>query len=159
MSDRSQLLLLRQYWQYADTSKSWDNGIYHDLAVVLAKRGDDSFVSHAEALLEKIEGEVDSHAEWVPSIYGAYPVVPEFLAGSPSSMWRGTRPSDASPVAVWVDLTCSGGFSAKDMEKRGTAILALVMKLQAIRPVDLYLVSCVQRLQGGLVVKVELAAN
>ena len=43
----------RQYWQYADTSKSWDNGIYHDLAVVLAKRGDDSFVSHAEALLRK----------------------------------------------------------------------------------------------------------
>ena len=64
-------------------------------------------------------------------------------------------PSDASPVAVWVDLTCSGGFSAKDMEKRGTAILALVMKLKAIRPVDLYLVSCVQRLQGGLVVKVD----
>lgn len=147
-----------KYWSSAPRyNSSWDAGISHDRAIDFAISGDEKFVASAEVLLEKIDSEVESpHAEWVPSIYGAYPIVPEYLAGSPTPMRHKTRvPSDASPVAIWVDLTCSGGFSAEEMKKRGVAILALVMKLQAIRPVDLYLVSCVQRLSGGLVVKIE----
>lgn len=138
------------------SSSSWDANVSHARAVELATTGDTSLVAKAEALLEKIDTEIEvSQASWQPSVYGAYPVVPEFLAGSVTPMrHKVLTESEYAPVTIWVDLTCSGGFNADSMLKRGISILALVMKLQASRPVTLNLISCVVRNPGGLVAKI-----
>jgi hypothetical protein len=46
---------------------------------------------------------------------------------------------EVSPVKVYVSTTSFCGITAEELELRGTAILALVLKLQAMRPVELYL--------------------
>jgi len=119
---------------------SWYGNQTHEQVVNGAINGDDSLVPYAEKLIEQLDTTVDiEHAEWIPSIYGAYPIVPEFLAGSVTPMRHKTRvPSDTTPIGVWVDLTPSCGVDAKTLERKGATILALVMKLQQVRAVELH---------------------
>ncbi len=92
-------------------------------------------------MLEKMEASLESTAgEWVPSPIGAYPIVPDFLVGLPDCMRRRVEVvSDAAPISVYVDIGSSACFSADVLLKRGIAILALVLKLQAVRSVNLIL--------------------
>jgi len=106
-------------------------------------QGDDSYVAEAEKLLDLLDASVETpHAEWVGSVYGAYPIVPEFLAGSPTPMrHRQNVEGDNSPITIYVSTTCSAGISTETMLKRGVAILALVLKMQQIRPIELCLLA------------------
>ncbi len=126
------------------SSGSWYGDISHARAGELALSGDDSLVPQAETLLEQLDAAIDiTHSTWQPSVYGAYPIVPEFLAGaSPDYMRRRQVCSDdVSPITIYVSTTCSASLEADAMLKRGVAILALVLKLQAMRPVKLILLA------------------
>lgn len=46
--------------------------------------------------------------------------------------------AESAPIKIYADLFISAAFSADDCIKRGVTILALVRKLQAIRPVELF---------------------
>jgi hypothetical protein len=113
-------------------------------AVELARRGDDSLVPQAECLLQQFEDLTleTPRREWQASCAGAYPVVPEYLAGSPQCM-RMMRPitSHCGPVNIYFGITSSAALSKEELLKRGITVLALIAKLQAIRPVELHLVS------------------
>lgn len=105
-----------------------------------AKHGDDSLVVEAEKLISQLDADIElEHPEWISSVYGAYPIVPEFLAGSPTPMRHRTRvPADNEPVGIWVDLTSSAGVNYELIRKRGIVVLALVLKLQQLRAIDLH---------------------
>lgn len=111
-------------------------------ALAGAARGRTSLVADAEKLLEQVQAEVSTpRSEWVPARAGAFPVVPEVLAGFSEPMrakvWV---PSDRAPVKVFVDLVSSGGIDHTHLARRGVAALALAMALSAERALELYVV-------------------
>ena len=129
--------------RHDSAGSSWYGGISYQTALDLATSGDDTLVSQAQLLFDALEAQLDTpQGEWTASPIGAYPIVPEALAGLPDCMRRRVEVSnDHAPVTVYVSTTCSASVDAEAMLKRGVAILALVMKLQAIRPVKLVLLA------------------
>jgi hypothetical protein len=98
-------------------------------------------VPRANKLVDKLIGDgIELEASvWEQSVAGYLPCVPAYLSGAPDCMFVQSKvPSDTAPVRIYASACCSAGVSAKDLEKRGTTILALAMKLTAIRPVELY---------------------
>lgn len=63
--------------------------------------------------------------------------VAAYLAGSAKCYRRRVKVRDAAaPVRVFIDIGCSGGIEAKDVEKRGLALLAFAHCLSKQRPVE-----------------------
>ncbi len=125
------------------------NGFYwyghktYSEALAMAHNGDESLVAEATALLDKLESVEDGvpTRQWTASPYGAYPVVPEYLSGYPDCMRVIAPTGDVAPVSIYVSTSFSGGISITDMLKHGTTVLALILKLQQVRPVELFLVA------------------
>lgn len=124
-----------------ECSEGW-TGENWETAARRAAQGDLRHVPAAEALIEKVQTEIDvPKSEWVRARAGAFPVVPEALAGHPDSMRRRVQAaSPASPLRVFVELTSSAGIAHEDLARRGVATLALSMALSSVRPVELYAV-------------------
>lgn len=105
-----------------------------------AAAGDPDIADQARRLLERIEdATIEAPGrEWIASPAGAYPVVAEALSGSPTPMreYRSVA-SEHATLGIYVGLTSSQGYDYDALLKRGVAILALVEKLQARRPVEL----------------------
>ncbi len=104
-------------------------------------RGRDGITERSAALLDKIEGETIElkTPSWQSDLVGFIPSVPAYVAGAPDSMLRPIdQPSDTSPIRIFASVCVSGGLDEEQLEKRGIALLALCRKLQAIRPVELY---------------------
>lgn len=121
----------------------WYGGLDWNETVARALRGDDSLVPQAEALIAKLEGAIEVQGYQVrPDVWGSRVSVPDYLAGSPTSMRRRAKvASDLSPIGVYVSVTSSASISAETLLRRGTAILALIMKLERVRPVSLRLIT------------------
>jgi hypothetical protein len=138
--------------------RKWTGRTWHE-NILEAERGDTQLVPMAERLIEQLECHVEApRSSWERSRAGAYPMVPEFLAGHPDSMRRRVEASDdRSPLRVVVDLTASAGISIGDFAKRGTAYLALAMFLANERPVTLEVVGTVS--SNAVFVRVPIAAQ
>ena len=107
-------------------------------------KGDERLVSDAEKFLEQIEAQVPDtlNKELMPYVYGPILSVPDYLTGVPTPFRRHQLvESTTAPIKLVVALTSSGGVSPRDLKTRGLAITALVMKLQAVRPVDIIVYS------------------
>jgi len=105
-----------------------------------AEKSDREYI-RAQALVDKVDAAIHDRTQqaWTPSVYGAYPVVPDYLAGAPDCMRARTeREDDNSPIRVCVEIMVSGGISEYTIATQGAAIAALVMKLSETRPVELY---------------------
>jgi hypothetical protein len=121
-------------------ASDWTDGESFASAREKMAHGDDSYASMADRLLDSLSTVTDGVPvrEWAPSPMGAYPVVPEFLSGMPACMRAmSSSPTELSPVRIVVSSTCSAGIDKETMTRRGVAVLALVQKLQQIRPVEL----------------------
>lgn len=136
---------------YTYSDRKWFGNQTYEQIINSALHGDENLVVEAERLLNKLDADIElEHPEWVASVYGAYPVVPEFLAGSPTPMRIKTRvPADTSTIGIWVDLTSSAGVTHDIIMRRGIVVLALVLKLQQIRPVELHCCSMFPDDQNG----------
>lgn len=76
---------------------------------------------------------------WQPDVMGAYPMVPDFLAGMPDPMRRRAQTEqDISPIRIVVNVMVSAGVERHELAKRGAAAAALAIKLSEIRPVELW---------------------
>lgn len=119
---------------------SWWGG--DSLSTLLKKctEGETTHVQAAEDLLEQLRHEIEvPKPQWSPSPFGAFPMVPEFLAGDIECMRIMQHdPQQSTPIRIWFDPTSSAVIDAKDLVKRGTAVLALTMALSQIRPVELW---------------------
>lgn len=125
-------------YEYYD--KSWFGNQTYQQIIERANHGDDSLVAEAEKLIAQLDADIElEHREWLASPHGAYPVVPEAIAGSPTPMRHQTRvPAENQPIGIWIDLTSSAGVSYDLIRKRGIVVLALLLKLQQIRAIDLH---------------------
>lgn len=121
-----------------DQTKWCGDGI--DRGLLFCKIGDIRMVSMAQRLLDKLKSQIDLEwPEWQSSIAGAYPMVPDYLVGLPENMrTRSTSLSDRAPIRIVYSTCSSCGFSGDVLIKRGVTVLALVMKLANIRPVEVY---------------------
>lgn len=124
---------------YRNMGDSWAGGTYTK-CLDLGANGNDELVNEAEKLLEQIAAVENGEAirEWTPSPVGAYPVVPDYLAGHPYSMRAMLDTDNRAPISIYVCTTISAMLNAEQIMKRGTAILALVLQLQKTRSVELY---------------------
>jgi hypothetical protein len=119
-------------------------------------RGNADAVRRSDEFLEKLEEEGLSlpQAEWQRNIAGAFPCVPSFITGAPDSMYEQVSvPRDTTPIRIFASVCCSAGVEPETLEKRGVTLLALVRKLQAIRPVELW-VYCDIYGKGGAAIPV-----
>lgn len=102
--------------------------------------GDLTVVNEARKLMENIDAHRNTErAVWQPSICGAYPIVPEAIAGFPECMRVRASEKDAmAAIRIFVGTTVSGGISVETLRKRGLACLALALRLAESRPVELW---------------------
>lgn len=95
----------------------------------------------AKRLLDKIDAtfrDRDIHS-WQPAIAGAYACVPDWLHGRFDSMRvKHKEENDRAPIKVFIESCVSAGVSHDELIKRGTAITALLMRMNEERPVELY---------------------
>lgn len=123
-------------------AENWNGNQTYSQARKMLWQGDSDAVERSEKLLDQMEASgIELQTEyWDNDLAGAIPCIPSYLAGSPESMRRLVEStSETSPVKIFTSVCLSGGFSASEIEKRGTAILALVRKLSLIRPVELHI--------------------
>lgn len=93
------------------------------------------------ALLEKIDATAHDRRrrEYVASPVGSFPNVAEFLQGLPMNMRRRQeQESEQSPIRVVVETLVSAGVKEEQIVRRGAAVAALVMRMNEIRPVELW---------------------
>lgn len=125
-----------------ESRDQWYGGLSFNKALRLARTGDESTVERATALLDKLEAVEDGlpTRQWSASPYGAYPCVPDYLAGMPDCMRTLAPTGDVAPVSIYVSTSVFAGFGADQVLRRGVATLALALKLQQVRPVDIFIV-------------------
>lgn len=89
-------------------------------------------------------------SHWQPSPFGAYPVVPDYLAGDPFSMrTKHVEEDTTAPIRYYIEAVVSGGTSTHDLERRAAGLAALVMRTVEERPVELYaIIALVNRHNG-----------
>jgi hypothetical protein len=134
----------RKNVKYTEASRGadeWRGGLSFDQACKKALTGDLEAVPAAERMYDQIDAEfvVTPGRVNKMDVAGYFPIIPTFLAGDPLCMRRFEQvESDAMPVKVMFSCCVSGGFSADVLRNRGAAVLALVMKLSEVRPVELW---------------------
>jgi hypothetical protein len=123
------------------TASAWNGNESWDQAKQSLLKGRMSVVPKAAKLMDKLAANSIelTTSQWEQSVAGYIPCVPAFLAGHPDNMYRLTDvETDRSPVRIFASVCVSAGIDADDLEKRGTAILALCQKLGSVRPIELY---------------------
>lgn len=109
--------------------------------------GDPQYVPLVESIMDKVDGhlaDVNTGAvELEQAVVGIIPDVPSAIMNLPESMITLEETmNDRAPITIWVNTTISGGFGGEAIANRGAAITALLIKLQAVRPVRLVGVTC-----------------
>jgi len=109
--------------------------------------GDTSNLARVERIIDNMETSnvfsIDVPV-LVPSVVGFVPNVPAVLAGHPESMFnRGyvESPSLTSPLTVYVNTSVHADLKAPEIINRGVAVLAFVLAMERVRPVDLYVLN------------------
>lgn len=120
--------------------KSWYDNVTHEQAFRNGATGDDRYMKDVLAVMNQVEAVVGETTgrEWQKSVVGSFPNVPAAIIGHPRSMYRNADEShDRAPVTVWFNTVSSGRWGAKELAKRGAAVVALILKLAETRPVRL----------------------
>lgn len=128
----------------AHSANEWTGNISFDQAVNLAIKGDESYVKQATELIDKLDVDMPETRiyETIRSPFGGRVNMTDWLTGAPTPMRRRRRTtSEFAPVKIVVSTTCSSEIKSETMQKRGAVILALLFKLQQVRPIQLYLLT------------------
>lgn len=123
---------------------SWTGGITFQEALDYSIKGDSRNVAKAMALLDDLAETIPPTKSFkvIKSTHGGRCNFGDWQAGAPLPMRRRVRSlQDVGPLKIIVSTTSSAAIDARTMEQRGITILALLLRLQEIRPVDLYLLA------------------
>lgn len=133
-------------------------------AINTLTNGSRKYLERAQALIDKM-AEQNIFASHQPQIeagmVGFMANVPAALAGQPYDMWNiiaSEEQSITTPINVYVETLVSGGVSHDELISRGVCVLAFVLAMNNIRPVELYTI-CIAKpydanRTGGVVVRV-----
>lgn len=127
-------------------SDSWA-GCSREQAIKTLRTGDASLLERAQAIIDKLDlAQIFSNELPVlePSLAGFAANVPAAIAGHPEAMFsRGfvESPSVMAPLTVYVETNTSAGVSESQLIARGVAVLAFVLVMETMRPIDIYCTS------------------
>ncbi len=130
--------------KHREGASSWTAKLSYEQCVSRAISGDETYIARAEQMLDQLDVELPETKAFqtIHSPFGGRVNLGDWLAGSPDPMRRRKRVNtDIAPIKIVVSTTCSASVPAAVMEKRGHAILALLIKLQTVRPIQLYLLT------------------
>jgi hypothetical protein len=145
--------------RYAD---SWSGGSFESNMDKLA-HGDMSVVDEANAIIDQLK-DAQVFTVGIPvmrsSVVGFIPNVPAAIIGHPKDMWRRDIEDNTNlnaPLTIYTEVVVSGGVEHEELMRRGVAVLAFVLAMQAIRPVELYTINMLGggRACYGTVTKIE----
>lgn len=126
---------------------SWTNYTTYEQAIEGTLHGDSQYVSEAMKLIDELAVTMPATRAFntIKSPYGGRCHMADWQVGSPTPMRRRIRSNtDYGPVKIVVSTTSSAAIDAETMKKRGATILALLLRLQEIRPIELYLLAELQ---------------
>lgn len=130
----------------------WTSGETIADSIHLTRAGSDKYAEAARAMVERISAitHQEERKVFAPSVMGAYPCVPDYLAGFPENM-RAMQPTtdERAPIRVYVCIVSSGGIDARPLARRGAAISALVERLSETRAVELWALHTSDANQGS----------
>lgn len=143
----AQLQATKTMQDYYGEMSNWSGGRNMSASKDYVTRGASAAeISPVRELLDKIDASFPEGLApaWVASPYGAYPVVPDYLAGDPFSMRVKTMvESPRAPIRVVLDVFVSAKVRQSTILQRGAAMAAFAQKLSELRPVELYLAGVV----------------
>lgn len=123
-------------------------------AINTLTNGHDKYLSQAQSLIDKM-AEENVFAPHQPQIeagmVGFMANVPAALAGQPYDMWNIVNSEEQSittPLNIYVETLVSAGVSHHQLIQRGVCILAFVLAMSNIRPVELYTI-CIGQPYGA----------
>lgn len=120
-------------------------GAWLSEGVKILRAGNTDRLEDARAIMDKldVEGLISSSMPILQSsIAGMVPNIPNAISGHPEAMFsRGyiESPNLTTPLNVYVETTVSSGISQQELINRGVAILAFVLAMEVVRPVELYI--------------------
>jgi hypothetical protein len=111
-----------------------------------SRNGYTGAVPEAEKLLAGIDASLNMHGltpRWNRAPVGAFPCVPSYLANDPDSMLRIDRVvAPRGEINVYYCPMTSSGVYHEESFRRGVVVLAAIMALSRVRPVNAYYVTC-----------------
>lgn len=168
-SPEEYLVYLKAIYPVYKTEESDRSFMGDSLPLALRKlaEGDQTYLPAAQALIDKMADE-QVFSEHLPiietSVCGFMPNVPNAIRGVPKAMYtryKSEHENLTTPLTIYVETLVSGGVDHNNLIQRGTAILAFVLAMNAIRPVEIYAVSIAKPhgcggtgITGGVVVKI-----
>lgn len=163
-----------EWYRYSEASKQWDQSRERSASFYGECAGDvvkavayceqnigDKHMRAARELVDKIDCSFRDRERlsWHPAPYGAYPVVPEYLAGEPFNMrQKASAESDQAPIRYYIECIISAGVQLEQLEKRAAGIAALIMRTAEERPVELYCVAALHDACDDAAAKVGMCA-
>lgn len=131
----------RRFAKESAAASAWAE-MEREEAITAALNGDDSFVPGAMSVLEAVDAAIPPTVGRgsVRSPYGGRVDMSDWLTGSPTPMRRkARRETETGTVRVFLPFGPSASLGSAVLGPRGNAIMALVMKIQQTRSVELYL--------------------
>lgn len=122
-------------------SGEWSEGTWK-WAKNAALNGDQQYVPGALDLLAEVDAVLPptNGAATVRSVYGGRVNLSDWRAGSPTPMRRRHRQiTDRGLVQIFLPFAASASLGTSQLLPRGNAIMALIMKIQQYRPVQVWL--------------------
>lgn len=122
----------------------WGGGLSMSAACDATLRGEPES-SHkyktAKEIIDKVDAAVHDRLrdDWVPSVAGAYPIVPDYLMGQVECM-RARKPveSDIAPIKLVIELGYAAAATDDQVTRYGAALTALAMCMVEVRPVEFW---------------------
>ena len=127
-------------------SSSFAGGTF-DQALNKLIHGDTHGLAKAQSIIDQMQDQQIfslMSQSIVSDVVGFMPNVPNALMGAPKDMYNIAQVEDetlVSPIKVFVETTVSGGLTHDELINRGVAIIAFVLAMNMVRPVELYVAS------------------
>jgi hypothetical protein len=138
---------------------TWQGAETYDETLALCSKGREDWAKIAEGVYDLLETggiELEMHT-WQADRAGAFPIVPDYVAGIPENMRRKIiTAADTAPMSVYLNIAASASYTADDMLKRGAACTALVMALQQHRAVSMYLLAGINAGQDATFISIKI---
>ncbi len=127
---------------HGGTACDWTGYKSHEEIGQLLLIGDDEMVRKCDKLLSKldnIELPLLPQSEVRRDVFGSRVSIGEYSTGSPTCMRRRIKvQSEVAPLKIMVGISSSACIDADQLQRRGMLMLALLRKIELVRPVDLF---------------------
>ena len=137
----------RMHWRATENINDNWAGLHWEKALDKLQNGDDKLTKEASKIIDQMNDDniLSLGRSIITSeIVGFMPNVPAVLAGIPNNMFAKSpieTEDKLAPLSIYIDTSVSAAISNDEILKRGVSVLAFVMAMHTVRPIDLYVTS------------------